>query len=55
MAVIDALHVGCALVVTAHLPEVQIEFWTADKQQAAEEVRPPGRAPREYERFLKNP
>ena len=35
MAVIDALHVGCALVVTAHLPEVQIEFWTADKQQAA--------------------
>jgi predicted nucleic acid-binding protein len=31
---LDALHVGCALVVTARLPGVQIEFWTADKQQA---------------------
>ena len=31
---LDALHVGCALVVAARLPEVQLEFWTADKQQA---------------------
>jgi len=31
---LDALHIGCALVVASRLPGVQIEFWTADKKQA---------------------
>jgi predicted nucleic acid-binding protein len=31
---LDAIHVGCALVVAAQLPQVGLEFWTADKQQA---------------------
>jgi uncharacterized protein len=31
---LDAIHVGCALVVAAQLPQIGLEFWTADKQQA---------------------
>lgn len=31
---LDAIHVGCALVVAARLPHIGVEFWTADKQQA---------------------
>ncbi len=31
---LDALHVGCALVVAERLPDVHVEFWTADKLQA---------------------
>jgi len=31
---LDAIHVGCALVVAARLPQIGVEFWTADKQQA---------------------
>jgi uncharacterized protein len=31
---LDALHVGCALVVAARLPRLGLEFWTADEQQA---------------------
>jgi predicted nucleic acid-binding protein len=31
---LDALHIACALVVTARLPEIEMEFWTADNQQA---------------------
>ena len=31
---LDALHVGCALVVAARLPDIHLEFWTADRQQA---------------------
>ena len=31
---LDALHVGCALVVAARLPRIGLQFWTADKQQA---------------------
>lgn len=30
----DAIHVGCALAVTAQFPRIGLEFWTADKQQA---------------------
>lgn len=30
----DAIHVGCALVVAARLPQLGLEFWTADQQQA---------------------
>ncbi len=30
----DAIHVGCALVVAARLPQLGLEFWTADRQQA---------------------
>ena len=31
---LDAIHIGCALVVAARLPQIGVEFWTADKQQA---------------------
>lgn len=31
---LDALHVGCALAVAARLPDIHLEFWTADRQQA---------------------
>ena len=31
---LDAIHIGCALVVAAALPQIAFEFWTADKQQA---------------------
>lgn len=31
---LDALHVACALVVAAQAPEIGLEFWTADRQQA---------------------
>ena len=31
---LDALHVGCALVVAAQLPQIGLQFWTADEQQA---------------------
>jgi uncharacterized protein len=31
----DALHVASALAVQAALPEVGLQFWTADRQQAA--------------------
>jgi predicted nucleic acid-binding protein len=31
---LDALHLGCALVVAARLPQIGLEFWTADKCQA---------------------
>ena len=30
----DAIHIGCALVVAARLPQIGLEFWTADRQQA---------------------
>ena len=32
---LDALHIGCALVVAAALPQIGLEFWTADNQQAS--------------------
>ncbi len=31
---LDAIHIGCALVVAARLQQIGVEFWTADKQQA---------------------
>lgn len=31
---LDALHIGCALVFAARLPNVELELWTADRQQA---------------------
>lgn len=31
---LDALHIGCALVVATRVPDIQLAFWTADKQQA---------------------
>src|SRR5215471_9967562 len=34
LSALDAMHVGCALVVAAALPQLGLEFWTADKQQA---------------------
>jgi predicted nucleic acid-binding protein len=30
----DAVHLGCALIVSAQLPTIGLEFWTADRQQA---------------------
>ena len=30
----DALHIGCALVAAAKLPELPLQFWTADRRQA---------------------
>ena len=31
---LDALHVGCALMVAARLPQIGLQLWTADKRQA---------------------